>query len=407
MARKNVTAAEGNLSTWSVTTWESRPATAPKQETKQKPSYVVTYPRSIRLIRTAAVLLLAGAAVAGWVLAWMDFLDPVIQTVKIIDPSTAWGRVVIDVLARQPLRPLVSAHISLLLTAWVISFVYALLPDLALDDEGLMLRTPRGWRVVPWAKVRVVRIMSFEEEDRHLVLVQGTWTRWSPWPRLVSILFGAGFAPGVLITSAIRDFEPLMVRLYREVTQAVPEALFDDEFVSPAVSIIVAPVETLSGLVEQSRDEGWPADLSAQVMAAVAAGLALVQLLLMLLLLGGTWFRPVAIVVLCGVEWLIGALYLYAVAEVLPGSVEFRQAALLYPLPQIPRAILAVPMAMLVSAGLTFLAVVVGLAAVLWAVILTVLLVQRLYRLDSVLPAAIGGVLQAVFQFIVLAIAFT
>jgi len=52
-------------------------------------------------------------------------------------------------------------------------------------------------------------------------------------------------------------------------------------------------------------------------------------------------------------------------------------------------------------------AVVVGLAAVLWAVILTVLLVQRLYRLDSVLPAAIGGVLQAVFQFIVLAIAFT
>jgi len=36
-----------------------------------------------------------------------------------------------------------------------------------------------------------------------------------------------------------------------------------------------------------------------------------------------------------------------------------------------------------------------------------VLLVQWLYRLDSVLAAAIGGILQAVFQFIVLAIAFT
>jgi hypothetical protein len=30
-----------------------------------------------------------------------------------------------------------------------------------------------------------------------------------------------------------------------------------------------------------------------------------------------------------------------------------------------------------------------------------------MYRLDSILPAAVGGVLQAVFQFIVLAIAFT
>ena len=407
MARKTVTATEGNLPGWSVTTWESRPSQAPKQEAKEKPSYVVTYPRLIRLIRTAAVLLLAGAALASWVLAWMGFLDPVIQTVKAFGFSTVSGRWLIDVLARQPLRPLISAHISLLLTAWVISFVYALLPDFALDNDGLMLRTPRGWYVVPWAKVRAVRIMSFEEEDRHLVLVQGTWTRWSPWPRLVSMLFGAGVAPGVLITSAVRDFEPLMVRLYREVTQAAPEALFDDEFVSPTVSMVVAPAETLSGLVEQSRDEGWPSDLSAQVMAAVAAGLALVQVLLMLLLLGGSWVRPVAIVVLCGVEWLIGALYLYAVAELLPGAVEFRQAALLYPLPQIPRALLAMPMAMLVSAGLTFLAVVVGLAAVLWSVILTVLLVQKLYRLDSVLPAAIGGVLQAVFQFIVLAVAFT
>jgi hypothetical protein len=407
MVRKSVTAAEGNLPAWSVTTWESGPAAAPKQEAKQKPSYVVTYSRSIRLIRAAAVLLLAAAAVVSWVLAWKDFLEPVVQVVKAIDPATAWGRVLIDVLARQPLRPLVSAHISLLLTAGAIAFIYALLPDLALDDEGLMVRTPGGWRVVPWAKMRVVRIMSFEEEDRHLVLVQGAWTRFSPWPRLVSMLFGAGVAPGVLITSAIRDFEPLMVRLYREVTQAVPEAVFDDEFVSPTISMVVAPVSTLAGLVDRSRDEGWPADLSAQVMAAVAAGLALVQLLLMALLLGGSWFRPVAIVILCGVEWLIGALYLYAVAEVLPGSVEFRQAALLYPLPQIPRAILAVPMAMLISAGLTFLAVVIGLAAVLWAVILTVLLVQKMYRLDSVLPAAIGGVLQAVFQFIVLAIAFT
>jgi len=163
---------------------------------------------------------------------------------------------------------------------------------------------------------------------------------------------------------------------------------------------------TLAGLADQAREEGWPLDLSLQAMLAVPGGLILVQLLI-LLLRGGAWWKPLAIAGLSGVEWLAGALYLYALAELLPGSTDFREGALLYPMPQIPRGLLAVPMAMLISAGLTFLAVVIGLAAVLWAVILTVLLVQKMYRLDSVLPAAIGGVLQAVFQFIVLAIAFT
>jgi hypothetical protein len=406
MGRKNISTAEGHLSGWSVAPRERETAPA-RRETKRQRSYVLTYSRPIRLARLAAVVLLAAAAIGNWVMAWINFLRPVAWVIEGIDLSAAWGRILLDVLARQPLRPLLAAHLGLLLTAGAIAFIYALLPDLALDDRGLALRTPRGWRVVPWGKIRAVRIMPFEDESRHLVLVQGNWTRWSPWPRLVSMLFGAGYAPGVLITSAFRDFEPLMVRMYREVTQAVPESLFDDGFVSPTISMLVSPVATLAGLVDQSRDEGWPADLSAQVMIAVAAGLALVQALLMMLFLGGSWFRPVAIVILCGVEWLIGALYLYAVAEILPGVVEFRQAALLYPLPQIPRAVLAVAMAMLVSAGLTFPALLVGLAAVLWAVILTALLVQQMYRLDSILPAAVGGVLQAVFQFIVLAIAFT
>jgi hypothetical protein len=64
-------------------------------------------------------------------------------------------------------------------------------------------------------------------------------------------------------------------------------------------------------------------------------------------------------------------------------------------------------MAMLVGAGLPFLAAMVGLAGVLWAVTLTALLVQRLYRLDSILYALAGGAFQAMFQFLVLGVIFT
>jgi hypothetical protein len=336
----------------------------------------------------------------------VSFLRPVLEVMS----GTAWGtsqgsRLLADTLAAQPLRPLLSAHLGLLFVAGAIAFLYDLLPDLALTDEGLAARTILGWRVIPWTAIRVVRIISFAEEDRHLVLAQGNWARWSPWPRLVSMCLGAGFAPGVPFASAIRDFEPLMLRLYREVKQAVPEALFDDEFLSPSALLVVEPGRTLASLADQARREGWPLAFSAQAMGAVAAGLILVQVLIWILQ-GDAWWKPLAIVALCGIEWLIGALYLYALTEFYPALIEFGEATLLYPVPQIPRALLALPMAMLVAAGLPFLAAMVGLAGVVWAVILTALLVQEVYSLKSILPTVFGGTFQALFQFLVLAAVF-
>jgi hypothetical protein len=44
---------------------------------------------------------------------------------------------------------------------------------------------------------------------------------------------------------------------------------------------------------------------------------------------------------------------------------------------------------------------------VIWAVILTSLLVQKIYRLESILPAMLGGTVQALYQFMILALAVT
>ncbi len=376
-----------------------------KLQGDDRPTYILNYPRWVRWSRTGAVLLLVAVALARWVLAWAQFLRPAIEVMS----HPAWGtpdgsRMLVDTLAAQPLRPLVSANLSLVLVAGAIACLYHILPDMSLADDGLAVHTLLGWQVVPWTAVRVVRIVSFEKKGRRLILVQGQWARWSPWPRLVSVCLGAGLAPGLFFTSAIRDFKPLMLRLYQEVSRAVPDALFDDEFVSPSALLVAEPTPTLATLADQARDEGWPLAVSAQAMGAVAAGLVSVQLLI-LLLEGDLWWKSLAIVILCGIEWFIGALYLYALAEFLPGSVEFREVALLYPLPQIPRALLAVPMAMLVAAGAQFLAAMLGMAAVLWAVMLTALLVQQIYRLESIQPATIGGLFQALFQFLILAVA--
>ena len=217
---------------------------------------------------------------------------------------------------------------------------------------------------------------------------------------------GGGLEPGLLLTSTIRDFAPLMQRAYQEVRQSAPEALLDDEFFALPARMVAEPTATLAGLAEQAFAEGWPLGISAQIMGSLAAGLILVQLLV-LLLVGGLWWKPLAIVALIGVEWLAGALYLYALAEFFPRQVELPQAALLYPLPQVPRALLTLLMAMLVAAGVNFLAAMLGLVAVLWSVTLTALLVQKMFRLESVLPAMAGGALQALFQFLLLALVLT
>jgi hypothetical protein len=377
----------------------------------ERPTYVLSYPRPVRLARVVFAMVLAVGGLGNWVLAWIRLIRPVVDAVTAVPQGSAWGPVLLDALAAQPLRSLIAAHVSLLLAYWAIRIVYDLLPDLGLVNDGLAVHRFRRWQVVPWATVHTVRIATVgkaQEGDspRRLVILQGRWTRWSIGPRLVSMMSGAGYDPGVLFTSDIRDFRPLMLRVYEDVKKVAPGALFDDAFFSPPAALALNPVETVDGLVQQAETDGWPFDLSFQAMGAVALGLIVSQLL-ELLLRGGAWWSPFAIILLIALEWLIGALYLYALGELLPGEFEFRAAGLIYPMVQLPRALLGLPIAMLMAAGLGFLAAILGLLAVLWSVLLTALLVQRIYRLESILPAVPGGLFQAVFQFIILAIALT
>jgi hypothetical protein len=197
-----------------------------------------------------------------------------------------------------------------------------------------------------------------------------------------------------------------MHRAYREVKLAVPEAIFDDQFYALPARVVLEPTPTLTGLIDQAREEGWPFSLSTQAMAAVAGGLVLLQVLVALLF-GSVWWRAFAIIGLCAIEWVIGALYLYALTELFPAHYQFRDGLLLYPLAQIPRALLALPAAMLVAAGIPFLAGIVGLGGILWASLLTAFMVQGMYRLESVLPTTIGAIFQTLFLFIILIAALT
>ena len=366
---------------------------------EESPTYVLSYPRRVRLVRFGLAALLIIAALVRWALVWIAFLRPIVLYAR--NSSHA-----IDMLNGQPLRPLISAHLGLILVAGAVAFIYDFLPDLSLSDKGLAMRSILGWNAIPWQTIKAVRIAKLEESERRLILIQGSWSRWSPGPRLVSVCLGGGFSPGLFFTSDIHEFAPLIGRIYRETSQAVPDVIFDDEFFALPARIALEPNPSLEGLVAQARDEAWPVGLSAQAMAAVAGGLLFSQVLI-LILFGGAWWKLPAILGLCGLEWMIGALYLFGLTEVFPAHYEFQDGLLLYPMAQIPRALLSLPMAMFVAASLPFVGAMIGLAGVLWAVTLTIFLVQQMYHFKSIMPAMVGAMLQAIFQFIILAIALT
>jgi len=298
-------------------------------------SYTLSYSRWVKPARIAVLLLLAVAALVQWVLAWVHFIQPLTQGVSLVALA---------------LRPLIAANLGLLLTVGSLAFVYLILPDLALADEGLAVRTLFGWRVMPWAAVTTVRTIPFAQSSRKMVLVQGGGGRGISWLHLVSACLGAGFKPGILFTSAIRDFEPLVDRLRQEVALAAPRRC------STTSSFPCRPTGLRAGA--HHRRTGQPVTRrrlgavhsgpTRRAMAAVTAGLLLV-LLLLLALRGGAWWKPVLLIGLGAIEWAAGALYFYALGALLPGEVELRQGARLYPFPQIPRALLALPMAMLVG----------------------------------------------------------
>ncbi len=116
--------------------------------------------------------------------------------------------------------------------------------------------------------------------------------------------------------------------------------------------------------------------------------------------------RALALLLAGAAEWAAGAIYLYALAAIFPGEVGLHQSGLIYPIAQIPRALLAILMFALVAAGLPALAVIVGIVSVIWAVGLTSLLAQQVYRLPTLLPALAGATIQAAFQFMLLTFVF-
>jgi hypothetical protein len=313
---------------------------------------------------------------------------------------------------------LVAAHLLLFGMLALLLAVRNLLPTLEAHAEGLTVRYSGGDRIVPWERIKAVKVTEFSEQSQ-VILIQ--FTGGLPlMARLASLIYDGSLLPGVLATSAMSNFEPLLQRIVLEVmrhpsTPTVEDEtpIFQSDARSDALLLSFQSSTAIDRLVEESKATPDTMALQLGRVLHAARPMLLLALLPALILFGERALvqgvlpdvrllaSVLVLFLLSLLEWPLVAIVSIVLDEMSGGGEEGNRAVYLYPAIQLPRALpllgalvltlLAVPvlptLLWLGAIGLSFL-----LAAGLWGALYD-------WRGGQLLA---GGLVPVVFQLFIL-----
>ncbi|NNJ11865.1 hypothetical protein EKD04_016150 [Chloroflexales bacterium ZM16-3] len=309
---------------------------------------------------------------------------------------------------------LVSAHLMLLLAIIAIFWLRSILPSIESRSEGIAVRDSLrgGWRLLPWDRVRALKLTEISDQSQ-ILLLQSPGLPASQ--RITSLLYDGSPQPGVLITSAINNFQPMLQDALGRIT--VIEAgggppVLRQEARSPLLWMAFGGKAAREMLVADARADAStrvlrPAGLltAARAMAAIALPPALI------LALGGILSDRAPSLGLIGVAlalWIFGMLEwpLVGLISVLlddntGGGEEGYRAFYLYPASQFPRLLPLVAAIILQVVGVPVLPVLAWLGAMAWAFWLGRSLWETLYEWRGS-QAILGGLLPVFWQLLLL-----
>ncbi|GIV97899.1 MAG: hypothetical protein KatS3mg057_2556 [Herpetosiphonaceae bacterium] len=366
------------------------------------------YPKRIKYLLGTATLLLVALAVLRYLGYWRRFIGSVwpngpafFQQAAQPAPESHWWL-------------LAAAHLMLVLLVPVLIFIWTLLPDMRAQPDGLAIRYFRRWIVLPWQRITRIDAADLSEHN-HVLLIEGSRRNLPVWNRLVGLLFDGRGNPGILITSAISNFEPLLQRVLLAVSRSQPadpeHPIFHDNAPAWGIRLLLTPSNTISRLVSEAREDPE----TQTIMLRRALGLFRVPLalaLLPVLVLMATLLierallpTPARLGVLFAfliwgmLEWPLIATLATAV-ENNPGlDAEQARPFYLYPIVQIPRLI---PMALAMTLALLsvdYLPTLLWLGAAIWSFLLTAALWEELYGWHGS-KLLLMGMAPAVFQIL-------
>jgi hypothetical protein len=392
------------------------------------------YPARITALFTGAAALLSVAMVLSYLGYWARFLALELPQLRGIAPFSwtysdsgyvelynAFRTRAVPLLGVEgrpdlpaPWWLLVAAHLMLLLGVPALLWLRNLLPSLESRDDGLAVRNMLNgrWLLVPWQRVRAFKATEISEQSQILLLqargLPGTG-------RLSSLIYDGGLAPGLLVTSAISHFQPLLTHALHRIAPLEQEGappILQQESRSWLLWLSLQRRPALDALVAETRDDPATKGFSLPPLLAAArpmAGVALLPALLLVVsgLLGdqpptfGLIGGALALWIFGMLEWPLVALVSVLLDEQTGGGEEGYRALAAYPRSQLPRALPLLAAVIMQIVGLPVLPVLAWVGAIAWAFWLAAGLFEALYEWRGS-QAVLGGLLPVIWQLLLL-----
>lgn len=392
---------------------------APVQEAASFAGNIVhgTYPSRISAIFTWGTLVLAVLVLIRYVTYWLTFLVitfPTLQTLPLFNriarpqvPASWWL--------------LVAAHLMLIIMIGLLAALRNLLPEIQARGDGLAVRYFNRWVLVPWSRINAIKVTELSE-DSQIVLIQARSGLPMPF-RLSSVIYNGGLAPGVLVTSALSNFEPLLQRVVLEVTrhqapQTTQNVLADSPILqstarSPLLLLSFRAGATLDRMVEEVQEDEATKEVNARRLLRAAGPMFWLALPPALLLFcdrsiaqgvvpnSSLVVGAIMLFVLGLLEWPLVSLVSIAIDDMTGGGEEGNRVFYLYPTIQLPRLLPLAGALVLVLLGVPILPVLLWIAAIGWSFLLAAGLCEALYGWHGGQLLA-GGLVPVVFQLLIL-----
>jgi hypothetical protein len=398
-----------------------------------------SYPARITALFTGAAALLSVAMVLSYLGYWVRFLALELPQLRAFPPfswtyanqdyvdlynayttravpllgATNEAGVIVPGLP-APWWLLVAAHLMLLLAVPTLLWMRNLLPSLESRDDGLAVRNMLNgrWQLIPWQRVSAFKATEVSDQSQILLLqargLPGTG-------RLSSMVYDGSVTPGVLITSAIGYFQPLLTHALNRIAPHEREGappILQQEARSWLLWLSLQRRTALATLVAEARDDEKTKSVTAPRLLEAArpmAGISMIPALLLVVsglladnppglgLIGGA----IALWLFGMLEWPLVALVSVLLDENTGGGEEGYRALSLYPRSQLPRVLPLLGALIMQVVGLPVLPVLAWVGAIAWAFWLAAGLFEALYEWRGS-QMVLGGLLPVIWQLLLL-----
>jgi hypothetical protein len=334
-----------------------------------------------------------------------------------------------------PLWLLVAAHLMVLFVLGVLAVLRNLLPRVEIRPEGLAVRVIGGWiptqtrwKMIPWKQFAAIKATEFSEESQILLLQTRTAILPASY-RVNSLIYDGSFKTGLLVTSAMSNFEYIMQQVLVAVSQLEdlreqeaeargvrpPDPVLQQEAHSWLLWMTFKPRSAVQDLVDVVCAETNPSQMEIgwlrravmpmlwvallPVLIFLTNGLLLtghipgIGLILGLLLL---WFIGM-------LEWPLISLLAILLDDATGGGEEGYRTLYLYPTTQLPRVLPLIVGMVLLAVGWPALAILAWMVAIGMSGWLSANLWDRLYGWKGS-QLILGGLMPVVWQLLVLLI---